>query len=172
TRALCVCVGLSMCGKARSSFLRGRIFCGKPEVHFSGKCSMREWTQAAPHRDDDQPIEQRDDGNECDKQRDHEQLDEHGGLLAGRLGTETRALVGPAWFRAIAWARSAYWAMRLRMGRNARPSGVGVIGGLRWNSGPPSSCSRAEIALVSEGCEMPLRRAARVKLFSSHSARK
>jgi hypothetical protein len=54
----------------------------------------------------------------------------------------------------------------------ARPSAVSATAGLRSNSAPPSCRSSALIALVSDGCETPLRLAARVKLPSAHSARK
>src|SRR5260370_31279819 len=38
-RALSVYIDLKVRCEPRSSFLRGRIFCGKPEIHFSGKRS-------------------------------------------------------------------------------------------------------------------------------------
>jgi hypothetical protein len=45
-----------------------------------------------------------------------------------------------------------------------RPSPVNAIEGFRSNSAPPSSHSSALMALLSEGCETPQRRAAQVKL--------
>jgi hypothetical protein len=47
-----------------------------------------------------------------------------------------------------------------------------AVKGLRMKRAPPSSRSSALIALVNEGCETPLRLAARVKLRSSPRARK
>jgi hypothetical protein len=44
--------------------------------------------------------------------------------------------------------------------------------GLALKSAPPSSCSRAMMALVSEGWETPQRLAAWVKVRSSQRARK
>jgi hypothetical protein len=44
--------------------------------------------------------------------------------------------------------------------------------GLRWKSAPPSSRSSAPYGVGQRRLETPLRLAARVKLRSSHSARK
>ena len=40
-RALSAYVDLDACSRRALDSLRGRIFCGKPEAHFSGKCSNR-----------------------------------------------------------------------------------------------------------------------------------
>src|SRR6516165_4361694 len=69
-----------------------------------------------------------------------------------------------------AW--STFWAIRSKYGWTASPSTVSETNGLRWKTAPPSSCSNAIMALVSEGWETPQRLAARVKLRSSQSARK
>src|SRR5262245_17285692 len=49
---------------------------------------------------------------------------------------------------------------------------VGCAWGLRLNSVPPNSHSSALIASLNDGCDTSQRRAASVKLFCSHTARK
>ena len=72
---------------------------------------------------------------------------------------------GPAPAAAPASQSASTWRAQ---GRNASPAPVSTTSlRARWNSGAPSSCSRAATALLTDGCATCRRAAARVKRRSS-----
>src|SRR5262249_37492230 len=68
---------------------------------------------------------------------------------------------------------STLWPIITKCRRNPRPSSDSVTPAfLLSNSEPPTSFSSSVIVLLSEGCATAQRLAARLKLWSSHKARK